>query len=279
MFLSSPTTKPLPIRPKVQLKFAHNIPLSKVILRGCLCSTHQKTLETQYQEKKCLLPIVLQKHPIDKEKFFVVAGEQRCFFAKQKGFSHIPVYVISNIERDMQPLLLMLGDLYPILHCLEQAYLFHILLSLPSFTQEELASFLFVGRSTIARILKLTELPHIIQQDLFHNKISVSLAKEFSTIAKTSLCITLYAQHQKQSFTVSQLRQKIKSSQQVIQPKNTISPPPIPSVPSVIDLQNWCSKYFEHTCIISQKNERINIELEFASVEMLQQWIQKHNNR
>ena len=185
---------------KIDFSHLKKLPLSNIITRGVEDIKVQQKLHLYYKKNKECIPVVLQRHPIEKEVFFIVAGEQPYFFAKEEGFETILSFIITSVDRDLDSLLHTLPHIHPYLHCLEQAYIYNFLLSHPSYTQEELSDLLSIGRSTISRILKLTRLPQILQQDLLQNQLRVSLAKEFSTITDFSMCMKLYACHQKKTF-------------------------------------------------------------------------------
>jgi ParB/RepB/Spo0J family partition protein len=253
-----------------EFPFLKNLPLFQIITRGRANEKYQENLRRYHDATNRCIPIILQKHPIDTEMYFIVAGEQSYFFAKNEGFSNIPTYIISTIDQDLSFLLQILPKIHLYLHCLEQAYIYHFLLSSPSFTQEELSELIPIGRSTISRILKLTRLPHIIQQDLFQNQLRVSLAKEFSTISDFSLCMKLYAQHQKNTFTVAQLREEIKKHEIILQQQKRPT-----QVYSLQDLQNLCSHFFQQDCRITQNINQCSLNIQFNSLIELQKWIQQ----
>ena len=254
---------------EIDLPHLNKLPLSNIITRGVENTRVQQKLHLYFKNNNKCIPIVLQRHPIEKDVFFIVAGEQAYFFAQNEGFENVLSYTISVVDRDLDSLLQILPHIHPYLHCLEQAYIYNFLLSHPSYTQEELSELLAIGRSTISRILKLTRLPHILQQDLLQNQLRVSLAKEFSTITDFSMCMKLYACHQKKPFTVVQLREEIKKHEMILDSykKNTLQ------LYSKQELQDICSQYFMQTCKIIDEDTQCHIEIQFKSLIELQMWL------
>ena len=254
---------------KIDLSHLKKLPLSNIITRGVEDIKIQQKLHLYYRNNNECMPVVLQRHPVDKDVFFIVAGEQPYFFAKEEGFDEILSFTISSVDRDLDSLLNILPCIHPYLHCLEQAYIYNFLLSHPSYTQEELSDLVSIGRSTISRILKLTRLPQILQQDLLQNQLRVSLAKEFSTITDFSMCMKLYACHQKKPFTVVQLREEIKKHEIFLEAykKNNLQ------LYSTQELQDICSQFFMKNCKIIQNATHYNIEIQFKSLIELQMWL------
>lgn len=254
---------------KIDLPHLSKLPLSNIITRGVEDIREQQKLHLYFKKNNTCIPIVLQRHPVEKDIFFIVAGEQGYFFAKNEGFENVLSYTISVVDRDLDSLLQILPHIHPYLHCLEQAYIYNFLLSHPSYTQEELSELLSIGRSTISRILKLTRLPHILQQDLLLNQLRVSLAKEFSTITDFSMCMKLYACHQKKPFTVIQLREEIKKHEMFLEAYKKNNLP----LYSKQDLQDICSQYFMQNCKIIEDDKQCHIEIQFKSLIELQMWL------
>ena len=254
---------------KIDLSHLKKLPLSNIITRGVEDIKIQQKLHLYYKKNNECIPVVLQRHPVEKDVFFIVAGEQPYFFAKGEGFEEILSFTILSVDRDLDSLLHILPHIHPYLHCLEQAYIYNFLLSHPSYTQEELSDLVSIGRSTISRILKLTRLPQIIQQDLLQNHLRVSLAKEFSTITDFSMCMKLYACHQKKPFTVVQLREEIKKHELFLEAykKNNLQ------LYSKQELQDICSQFFMQNCKIIQNATHCNIEIQFKSLIELQMWL------
>ena len=241
-----------------------SVPLTEIHTKGIPNVKVQNDLFLYKQQKpKDVLPIVLQRHIQDDKKYIVIAGEQLLFWFQEKNLISVPSFVISDIEVDQNIVLYILRKIHPYLHCLEEAYLYNYLLS-----QEQLSEHIEVGRSTISRILKLTSLPHIIQEDVLQYRLSVSLAKEFSTISNFSLCMKLYAQHQKNKFTVAQLREQIKKLDQKQKKQMPMK------IYSLQEIQEKCFQFFERSCSIKQNTIDCTLEVTFDSLTDLQTWIQ-----
>ncbi len=122
-------------------------------------------------------PVLIRK---EEDKIFLVAGERRLRASKKAGLKIIPsimtqgnpieISLIENLQRD---------NLKPI----EEAEALAIMIDKHQYTQQNLASALGKGRSTITETLSLNKLPEDIKDecrraDIFSKRLLVEVAKQ-----------------------------------------------------------------------------------------------------
>ncbi len=138
-------------------------------------NTEIEELADSIKEKGVLQPIILRK--VDEDNYEIIAGERRYRACQIVGLKTIPAIVkklnnhealefalIENIQRE---------NLSPI----EEALGYKKLISEFSYTQEEIAKKLGKSRSHIANLLRLLNLPQIVQNMLSMNQISMGHAR------------------------------------------------------------------------------------------------------
>jgi ParB family chromosome partitioning protein len=138
-------------------------------------NTEIEELADSIKEKGVLQPIILRK--TDDENYEIIAGERRYRACQIVGLRTIPAIIkklnnhealefalIENIQRE---------NLSPI----EEALGYKKLINEFSYTQEEVAKKLGKSRSHIANLLRLLNLPQIVQNMLSMNQISMGHAR------------------------------------------------------------------------------------------------------
>lgn len=128
------------------------------------------------KEKGVIQPLLVTKSKGN--RYDLIAGERRLRAAKMAGRDEVPVVVMEN-EDDSASLELALieniqrHDLNPI----EEATAYNRLLEEFHLTQEDVAGRVGKKRSTITNLLRLLQLPDIIQQDLIAGVLSEGHAR------------------------------------------------------------------------------------------------------
>lgn len=121
-----------------------------------------------------LQPIVVRP---TEQGYQLVAGERRLRAAREVGWKDIPVHIVDfNDQATFEAALvenLQRSDLNPI----EKAQGFHDYLQRYRLTQEELAQKIGLDRSTIANLIRLLELPMVVQDAVRMGQISAGHAR------------------------------------------------------------------------------------------------------
>ncbi len=137
-------------------------------------------LAESIQKDGLLQPILVR--PVGGQKYQIIAGERRWHACKIAGLKTIPVRIkeadddkalemalVENVQRT---------DLNPI----EEAYGYRRMMERNNLTQSEVAQTMSKGRSTVANVLRLLELPEAAQQLLFEEKITAGHARAILSI-------------------------------------------------------------------------------------------------
>jgi ParB family chromosome partitioning protein len=122
-----------------------------------------------------LQPVVVR--PAEGGFYELVAGERRWRASKKAGFDRIPAVIRDVDDRRMLEMALVENlqrrDLNPI----EKARAFRQLMQLNSWTQEEVADAVGLGRPTVANFIRLLELPPEIQEAVSRGTITMGHAR------------------------------------------------------------------------------------------------------
>ncbi len=107
----------------------------------------------------------------------LIAGERRLRAAQKAGWEEVPVRVIETDERGAAELAIVENLQRKDLNALEKAAAFKRYLQEHSCTQGQLANRLKIDRSTIANLMRLLELPRVVQDAIAEGKISQGHAR------------------------------------------------------------------------------------------------------
>jgi ParB family chromosome partitioning protein len=131
-----------------------------------------------------LQPVVVR--PAEGGFYELVAGERRWRASKKAGFDRIPAVIRDVDDRRMLEMALVENlqrrDLNPI----EKARAFRQLMQLNSWTQEEVADAVGLGRPTVANFIRLLELPPEIQEAVSRGTITMGHARALLGVAPRS---------------------------------------------------------------------------------------------
>jgi ParB family chromosome partitioning protein len=117
-------------------------------------------LTASLREHGLLQPIVVRRNG---ERFQVIAGERRLRAAVEAGWSEVPAHVMDVDDRKLAELAIVENLQRKDLNALEKAASFSRYLREYGVSQEELAGRLSIDRSTVANLIRLLELPDVIQ--------------------------------------------------------------------------------------------------------------------
>jgi len=126
------------------------------------------------KEHGLIQPLVVRKHG---GRFQLVAGERRLRAAIKAGWSEVPVQLREADDRQMAELAIVENLQRRDLNALEKAASFQQYLERYGCTQEELAARLNIDRSTVANLIRLLELPELVQTAVRSGAISQGHAR------------------------------------------------------------------------------------------------------
>ncbi len=131
-------------------------------------------LSESLKEHGMIQPLVVRRHG---ERYQLIAGERRLRAAVKAGWQHVPAQVRQADDRQMSEVAIVENLQRKDLNPLEKALSFQQYLERYSCTQEELAGRLKIDRSTIANLIRLLELPEVIQQSIRSGSLSQGHAR------------------------------------------------------------------------------------------------------
>lgn len=132
------------------------------------------SLSESLKEHDMLQPILVR---VVNGKYQLISGERRLRAAIQAGWKTIPARVREADDRLVAELAIVENLQRKDLNAIEKALSFRRYLNEHQATQEELASRLKIDRSTIANLMRLLELPQVIQDDVSSNRVSAGHAR------------------------------------------------------------------------------------------------------
>ena len=132
------------------------------------------SLSESLKEHDMLQPILVR---MVAGKYQLISGERRLRAAIQAGWKTIPARVREADDRLVAELAIVENLQRKDLNAIEKALSFRRYLNEHQATQDELANRLKIDRSTIANLVRLLELPEVIQEHVSHNRISAGHAR------------------------------------------------------------------------------------------------------
>lgn len=126
-------------------------------------------LAASIQEHGLIQPLIVTQQG---EQYILIAGERRWRAAQQAGLAMVPVIVKEATPQEMLELAIIENIQRADLNPLEEAYAYQQLMDDFGLIQEEVAQRVGKGRSTVANLVRLLNLPPTIQQAVSDGEIS-----------------------------------------------------------------------------------------------------------
>lgn len=131
-------------------------------------------LSESLKQHGMIQPLVVRR---DGSRYQLISGERRLRAAIKAGWEQVPVHVKQVDDRQMSEVAIVENLQRKDLNPLEKAASFQQYLERYGCTQEELANRLNIDRSTISNLIRLLELPEVIQQSLRSGKLTQGHAR------------------------------------------------------------------------------------------------------
>ncbi|MEJ5348942.1 MAG: ParB/RepB/Spo0J family partition protein [Desulfosoma sp.] len=135
-----------------------------------------RELVDSVRENGILQPILVTRGP-EQGTYTILAGERRWQAARAAGLTEVPVVVREATPRQALELALVENLQRQDLNCIEQAAAYRRLHDEFGLTQAEIAQRVGKDRSTVANIMRLTQLPLEVQQDLLDGRLTMGHAR------------------------------------------------------------------------------------------------------
>ena len=140
-------------------------------------------LAQSIKENGLIQPIVVRS---DNDKYEVIVGERRVRAAKLAHLSEIPAVIKDYSEEKLIELALIENIQREDINPIEEGLAYKMILERDRITQEELSKRIGKSRSYIANMIRILELPKIIQDNVSRGTISVGQAKALLAINNKS---------------------------------------------------------------------------------------------
>lgn len=141
-----------------------------------------ESLAESLKKDGLLQPVVVR--PAGAGFYQLVAGERRWRAAKLAGLSRVPVVIREVEDKKMLELALVENLQRRDLNPMEKARAFRQLMTLNSWTQEQLADALGMGRPTVANFIRLLDLPVEVQEAVSRGTISMGHARALLAVGQ-----------------------------------------------------------------------------------------------
>jgi ParB family chromosome partitioning protein len=139
----------------------------------------------------------------------LIVGERRFRAAQIAGLENIPAIVRSATAQQKLELALIENIQRQNLNPIEEAFAYQRLLDEFNLKQEEVAQKVGKARATIANLVRLLDLPDVVQKALADGALSVGQAKALLSLKSEKEQLEMFASMQGEKITVRDLAQKV----------------------------------------------------------------------
>lgn len=146
------------------------------------------------------------------DRYQLVAGERRLRAATQAGWNEVPIQIIEADDRQVAELAIIENVHRKDLNPLEKAASFQRYLQDYGCTQEELATRLNLDRSTIANLIRLLELPEVVQDAVRQGKITQGHARALLPLGDEREQLNLCRRIQQEGLSVRQTESTVQEA-------------------------------------------------------------------
>jgi ParB family chromosome partitioning protein len=163
-------------------------------------------LAESLEQHGLLQPIVVRRAG---ERYQLISGERRLRAAIKVGWPDVPVFVRECDDRQLAELAIVENLQRKDLNPLEKAASFQLYLDQYDCTQEELAGRLSIDRSTVTNLLRLLELPTMVQAALRAGAITQGHARALLPLGDDHLQVSLCTRIQIEGLSVRTVEEMV----------------------------------------------------------------------
>jgi ParB family transcriptional regulator, chromosome partitioning protein len=224
-------------------------------------------LSESIKEHGIIQPILLKK---DGDTYSIIAGERRWRAAKAAGLKEVPVIIMDIDEKGVLEISLIENIQRQDLNPIEEAWAFRKLIEDFEFTQEELGRRLGKSRTALSNTMRLLNLDARVQEYLIDGVITEGHGRAILALEDKELQYKLAQKVIDDGLTVRETEKLIseiakgKGLEKQKHEKKTVSDP------YIADIKNKLEERFDTKVLISNKNNKGKIEIEYYSNDDLQ---------
>ncbi len=223
-------------------------------------------LSESIKEHGIIQPILLKK---EGENYSIIAGERRWRAAKAAGLKEVPVIVMDIDEKAVLEVSLIENIQRQDLNPIEEAWAFRKLIDDFSFTQEELGKRIGKSRTALANTMRLLNLDPRVQEYLIDGVISEGHGRAILAIEDKDMQNKLAQKVIDDGLTVRETEKLISD---IAKGKEKDEKPvkKVEANPYISDIKNRLEEKFDTKVLISNRNNKGKIEIEYYSNDDLQ---------
>lgn len=223
-------------------------------------------LSESIKEHGVIQPIVLKK---DDSGYIIVAGERRWRAAKAAGLTEMPAIVMELSDKQVLEISLIENIQREDLNPIEESKAYRKLLDEFKLTQEELSKRVGKSRTAITNSLRLMNLDKRVQEYLIDGVISEGHGRALLGIADADLQYSTAQRVIDENLSVRETEKLINKLNSL--PIELISEKELEkSDPHINDIRSRLEEKFDTKIIVSNKNNKGKIEIEYYSIDDLQ---------
>jgi|AntAceMinimDraft_1070359.scaffolds.fasta_scaffold24451_2 ParB family chromosome partitioning protein len=231
-------------------------------------------LAASIAEHGIIQPLTLRY--LGENRFELISGERRLRASIIAGLSDVPGYIIDADNEQMMAIALIENIQRSDLNPLEVALGYKRLIEECRYTQEELAAKVGKNRSTVTNMLRLLNLPAVIQQALITTELSMGHARALVALSEQSTQLKAATKIIKEGLNVRQTELLVKKLQ-TEKSKNTVSDllkTTSSSDPFITDLTNKLRDRLSTQVAIKKKAIGGELRINYSSNDELQRLIE-----
>ena len=136
-----------------------------------------KELAASIHEKGMIQPVIVKQDPKNEEVFHLIAGERRWRAAQIAHVYDIPAMIVDYSNQEAAEIALIENIQRENLSPIDEAIGYGMLIEAQNYTQDELARIVGKSRTHVTNILRLLQLPKIVQSYLSNGRLTVGQAR------------------------------------------------------------------------------------------------------
>lgn len=164
-------------------------------------------LVSSIKEHGIIQPLVVTQSPTG--RYELIAGERRLRASKIAGLAEVPAVIRTASEQEKMELAIIENVQRADLNPIEEAYAYLRLQNEFGFTQDQVGERVGKSRPQVANIIRLLQLPDIIQRALSEKRISMSNARTLLSLPTDTERLQLFEQMLAGNFTVRQTEARV----------------------------------------------------------------------